>query len=354
MQKGVMRAKCDLNREQLMTSTVLSYGMTNRGLKRVRNEDAFAVAHLNRGIKIESESLNHQFVDTPGSQATIIAIADGMGGIPGGLQAAQIAIATFISHMRQKARWLRTTDSVHDVDLNRDLRRAIEAVQEAMHEHTRIHPSLRGMGTTLTACQIEGTSATFTHLGDSRAYLLREGEFTQLTTDHNVRSRMIAQGLLEPGETKTRLQNVIYNFLGGSEHHKPQAEIRRLTLQDGDRLLFCTDGLNKHISDEQIAAVLRNDTLSTQSAVDHLISRALQKGGSDNVTVVVANIAILNSPNDFVVSTESTVVETRKLDAAKENRSQRTVRSTSSLRANDNNEIQSQQCSPAPTTHARI
>jgi protein phosphatase len=167
------------------------------------------------------------------------------------------------------------------------------ALNEAIAENRR----LAGMGTTLTICYTTGPELFVLHAGDSRAYLHRGGTLKRLTRDHTVSQELIDAGLAEPGSRQARAtRHVLTNYLGGPSDELNVDVIQR-RLADGDRLLLCTDGLTDLVPDAEIAQVL-NAHPRPDDACSTLVDLALQRGGRDNVTVIVANYSIPESATD--------------------------------------------------------
>ena len=154
-------------------------------------------------------------------------------------------------------------------------------------ERGRRDPALRGMGTTLTAARSLGRDLLITHVGDSRAYLLRAGRLHRLTRDHTYAQLLVDTGQLAPADVaSSRHRHVLTNALGGSSEDV-QVDIDRLQLEDGDRLLLCSDGLTDLVDDATITSILL-ETTGSSDACERLVQRALDSGGRDNVTVIVA------------------------------------------------------------------
>lgn len=147
------------------------------------------------------------------------------------------------------------------------------------------------MGSTLTAACGIGADLFLVHVGDSRAYLCRGGQLEQLTTDHTLAQKMVETGLLRPEAARTaRMRHVLTNVLGGNQPGV-EVETQKLRLADGDRLLLCTDGLNEMVTDEQIVELLRLNP-QPDTACQALVNAALNHGGKDNITVVLAAYSI--------------------------------------------------------------
>jgi serine/threonine protein phosphatase PrpC len=197
-------------------------------------------------------------------------VADGMGGHRGGQVASQVALET----MEELA--TEGPGSLAD-----HVRRANRAVWDRSVEDER----LSGMGTTLTAARIDGGSARIAHVGDSRAYLLRDGMLRQLTTDHTLVARMVKSGEITEAEADVHPhKNVLTRALGTDE--EVEVDEDSLALLDGDRLLICSDGLTGMVTEDQMQAILENSD-HAQQAADRLVKAANRAGGIDNISVVV-------------------------------------------------------------------
>ena len=197
-------------------------------------------------------------------------VADGMGGHRGGQVASQVALEAMEGLATEGRGSL--ADHVH---------RANRAVWDRSVEDER----LSGMGTTLTAAQIDGASALIAHVGDSRAYLLRDGSLQQLTTDHTLVARMVKSGEITEAEAEVHPhKNVLTRALGTDE--EVEVDEDSIALVDGDRLLLCSDGLTGMVTEDQIQAILENSD-QPQQAADRLVKAANRAGGVDNITVVV-------------------------------------------------------------------
>jgi protein phosphatase len=165
--------------------------------------------------------------------------------------------------------------------LAEQVRRANRAVWDRSVEDER----LSGMGTTLTATRIDGGSALIAHVGDSRAYLLRDGSLQQLTTDHTLVARMVKSGEITEAEAEVHPhKNVLTRALGTDE--QVEVDEDSIALVDGDRLLLCSDGLTGMVTEDQIQAILETSE-RPQQAADRLVKAANRAGGIDNITVVV-------------------------------------------------------------------
>jgi protein phosphatase len=182
----------------------------------------------------------------------------------------------------------------HEVE---DLKERVELVfrrmDRALLERARAEPGCKGMGTTLTGAYTVGPHAFIAHVGDSRAYLYHQGDLTQLTRDHTLAQECRDLGL--PVLARS-WYHTLTNCLGGG-NKEIRVEFHHLGLEHGDRLLLCTDGLTDMVSDVEIAGILARHT-HPQEAAQALVDLALERGGKDNVTVVLAQYAIDGSGHE--------------------------------------------------------
>jgi serine/threonine protein phosphatase PrpC len=249
---------------------VEAFGITDVGRKRKHNEDAYAL-DLNEGLFI---------------------VADGMGGHAAGEVAAKITVETigeFIAATRQKeeATWpFRYNHALH-FNSNR-LAIAIEKANERVMAAVAAQPWLKGMGTTVVAGLLNEEILSLAHVGDSRAYLYREGALTRLTDDHSWVHEQVAAGILTEEEAKSHpLKNVVTRALGGGPSVSP--DLRELSFSPSDLFLFCSDGLTTMLGDEEIRDAVAADG-DPQALCRTLVDMANDKGGVDNITVVVVQV----------------------------------------------------------------
>ncbi|MFC7448347.1 PP2C family protein-serine/threonine phosphatase [Rhodococcus daqingensis] len=212
--------------------------------------------------------------------ARLLALADGMGGHAAGEVASQLMIAA-LAHL---------DDDEPGEDLLGKLEAATRAGNAAIADQVEEEPELDGMGTTLTAILFAGSKLGLVHIGDSRAYLLRDGALTQITRDDTFVQSLVDEGRITAEQAHTHPQrSLIMRALTGNEI-EPTLTVREA--RAGDRYLLCSDGLSDVVSDETIAEVLREG--GHGEAADRLIELALRSGGPDNVTVVVADVIDLD------------------------------------------------------------
>jgi PPM family protein phosphatase len=250
--------------------SVNAFGLTDVGRKRKHNEDSFAI-DLGEGLCV---------------------VADGMGGHAAGEVAAKITVETiaeFIAATSQKeeATWPFRYNHQYDFNSNR-LIVAIEKANERVMTAVSQQPSLKGMGTTVVAAVFNGSRLSLAHVGDSRAYRLRAGEFMQLTDDHSWVHEQIAAGILTEEEAKSHpLKNVVTRALGGGS--TVVADIQEQKIEPGDRYLLCSDGLTTMLSDAEIRDALEHTT-DLEQACRELLDRANERGGLDNITVILVAV----------------------------------------------------------------
>ncbi|HSF15206.1 MAG TPA: protein phosphatase 2C domain-containing protein [Vicinamibacteria bacterium] len=271
--------------------------LTDTGKVREQNEDHFYVARVGRRIdtiltNIPSGDVPAHFDET----GYVIIVADGMGGAQGGEVASRLAIATLVNIIISVPDWILRLDEEHAQEVMERAAGYYRRVNLALLERARVEPRLRGMGTTMTATYSLGDDLFVANVGDSRAYIFRDGRLQLLTRDQTQAQLLADVGAIGQSEVaRHRLRHVLTNALGGSEKEL-RVDVQRLKLADGDRLLVCTDGLTDMISDEEIAELLRDQ--SSEKACHELVNRALAKGGKDNVTVVVARYSIPDLEDD--------------------------------------------------------
>jgi serine/threonine protein phosphatase PrpC len=183
--------------------------------------------------------------------------------------------------------WLLRLGGSGEASVRRDCTGAPRRPDACVYAAAASDPELRGMGTTLTMAYSCGTDLFVAHVGDSRCYLLRGGALQRLTRDDTLVQQMIEKGILAPERAAAHsLRHVITNVVGGTSPGV-HTEVHRLSLEPGDVLLLCTDGLTTMVADDRIAEVLQASS-SPSTACEQLVRLANEQGGKDNVTVIVA------------------------------------------------------------------
>jgi PPM family protein phosphatase len=271
-------------------STLDSAGATHCGRVRKTNEDAFVIAMLQRSLLIQDANPAAGGWFAGNSAGTLLVVADGMGGQGGGDVASKVAIETVVNHLlncmpwapRRPARGAARGASLSGV--REELATAM-VEGDATVKTAGAQTSTPRMGTTLTMALVLGPIAYVAHVGDSRAYLLRDGQLRRLTRDHTL-AQKLAEESHEPIDPESQLHHILWNSLGASDE-VPEPEIQKLILEASDVLLLCSDGLTKHLTDPQIANVLGMRAPANERCA-MLIESANSAGGTDNITAVVA------------------------------------------------------------------
>ena len=267
------------------------FARTDVGQIREHNEDNFLVADLTRkarGLLVANRSL------VVGPHGSLFAVCDGMGGAAAGEIASQLAVDILYERMVDG---LDGAPPLTRDDLARRLVRAIEAAGLRIFQEAKVDRTRRGMGTTVTAAALVDGHLFFAQVGDSRGYLLRQGELVQLTRDQSLVNQLIEAGQLTEEEAETfEHNNIILQALGTAD--TVQVDLTYCELQAGDVLMLCSDGLSGMVRFDEIREVMR----TTPEPIDTcrlLIERANQAGGHDNVTVIVASFdgESLSRPN---------------------------------------------------------
>jgi PPM family protein phosphatase len=249
---------------------IVSGGVTDVGRVRTNNEDCFRiVAPL------------HLFV-----------LSDGMGGEAHGEIASALAVETVVQHcvdgQKNAAATLYGKQQPGWSDKTRRLSSAVHLANQKIFESAHEHPDQEGMGATLTAAWIDGSRLSIAHVGDSRAYLLRSGSLQQLTSDHSLVAEQVRQGILTPAEAEeSEMQSVLLRALGSQPEIDIDAEEHLLIARD--IVLLCSDGLTRMVIEPEIAGTLQSEPNATRAA-EKLVELANDRGGADNITVVVVRI----------------------------------------------------------------
>lgn len=221
-------------------------------------------------------------------------VADGMGGHAGG----DVASASTVLDL------IHLDHNHHDGDAGTHLADEIQSANSLLSELVHVNPKLAGMGTTVTALLLSGDRLAYAHIGDSRAYRLKDGTFEQMSTDHTFVQRMIDEGRMTEAEAEVHPhKNVLMRVLGDVDA-SPELDLKYFDVTAGERWLLCSDGLN-FVRHEMVEEVIRH-TKSLATAADTLIELTLAAGSPDNVTVVVFDV-VESVPNDTDTAALSTV-----------------------------------------------
>jgi protein phosphatase len=275
-------------------NVLASSARTDTGRKRRRNEDAFVC------------------------EPPLFAIADGMGGA----QAGEVASRLAAESLREGDRGDLST-----------LEQAVELIREAnrrVYAYSSENASTRGMGTTMTVALVDRDRVTIGHVGDSRAYLLRDEQLTQLTQDHSLVAELVRSGRLTPEEAETHpRRSVITRALGTDSD--VEVDVFSVQAREGDLYLLCSDGLTSMITDAEIESILASARANLDDATKRLIEAANHAGGEDNITVVLFELEggapeLAEESENEKTLTESDAVPVLKLEPKRDPRIHRSRR----------------------------
>lgn len=254
---------------------VYAYGMTDRGNVRPGNEDSFAMADLVRGPWDGSGKACW----STSSRGILLAVSDGMGGAKAGEIASALSVEKVLEGMSEATRLARPDGET--------LRRVMVATSREVHEES-LRDDRRGMGATFTAVLVTGQTAYIAQIGDSRAYLIRDGKIGQITHDQSYVQLLVDAGILTPEQAeRSPRRNVILQVMGQAQ--RVNVALGAMDILAGDRILLCSDGLTNVVEDDVILEIAAppNDV---ETAVQALILETKERGAPDNVTVVLAEI----------------------------------------------------------------
>ncbi len=256
------------------------------GHRRSQNEDHFAVFRNRRSTEYVLASLANQDLAVPESCSYAMVVVDGMGGMKSGELASRLALQTMVELASQATSWVTKLTDLDAQQIEQRVTAYVQRIHATLQAHGQSDPLKQDMGTTWTSAHLLGDRAVIVHLGDSRAYLFRDGQLRQITRDDTMAQALIDSGM-DPNSV-SKFNHVLINSFGGG-NKDATATIHDLQLGTDDQLLLCSDGLTDMVPDDDIASVLRRHN-SPQPACDALVSRALENGGKDNVTVVLASV----------------------------------------------------------------
>jgi protein phosphatase len=262
------------------------YGLTDRGKVRPTNEDHFLFCQLKKQMQILATSLPDAESISIGEErlAAFGMVADGVGGGAGGAEASRLAVEALTRYVSESIHTYYTADTTHRDQFAEALRKSALKAHQHLLKQAEANPALQGMATTLTLAIGVWPMLYVVQVGDSRYYLLRGDELTQISRDQTVGQELVDSGAIdEVTASKLKWSSTLSSSIGGSESHPVVTPVRN---DWGYVHLLCSDGLTKHVSDEQIRRRLMEMT-SAQDACEKLVADALEDGGTDNVTVIV-------------------------------------------------------------------
>ena len=271
--------------------------LSHTGHVRSNNEDHFLVTRLGRTLETMITSLPEGDAPKRAEEVNyLMMVADGMGGHAAGEVASRMALSAIVSIALDIPDWILKLDEERKYEIEQRTRARIREVAAMLVKEGAQDPALSGMGTTLTAARSLGRDLQITHVGDSRAYLFRAGVLHRLTRDHTYAQLLVDIGRLPSTDAADpRHRHILTNALGGSDSNV-KIDIDLMTLEDGDRILLCSDGLTEMVNDSAIASILV-EARGAHQACEALVQRALDNGGRDNITVIVAGYRLPQAPD---------------------------------------------------------
>lgn len=263
--------------------------LSHQGRVRTNNEDHYLVARLSRSFESLMTNVPDGVLPTHVHESGYgMLVADGMGGMAAGEVASRLAIQTLVQIVLEVPDWILLVDELSAPELKTRVSEYFQEIDSEISKQQATDPSLAGMGTTMTLAYSLGSEAFVGHVGDSRAYLFRDGTTQQLTQDHTHVQRLVSAGAISRQQAAThRLRGVLTQAIGG-QSGQLRVEVHRLQLRERDRLLLCTDGLTDMVPESSIAEALARERPAQQICQD-LVDLALEAGGRDNVSVCLAH-----------------------------------------------------------------
>jgi serine/threonine protein phosphatase PrpC len=267
--------------------------LSDRGRVRPANEDSYVVFRLGRFLEPLATSIpQHEMPPCTEEHGHVMIVADGVGGLEAGALASRTTLLTALRLILHSPKWaLNFNDPAtrrHEIDLLAVRARGyLAAAQAEIRRQVEQNPGCAGMGSTFTGMYVVGYDAFVLHIGDSKAFVLRNGALQKLTRDHTMAQQIADMGVIRQEDVaKHELQHVLTRAVGAID---AQADFQHFELRDGDRLLLCSDGLTDMVDDSTIASLMSSAPASDR-ACSALIDAALEAGGRDNVTVIVAGL----------------------------------------------------------------
>ena len=264
---------------------------------RPNNEDAYVVCRLGRFLEVLSTNLpEREIPERREESGHLMIVGDGVGGAASGEVASSTALLTLVNSVLRSPKWVLKLDDAdtREGEIRELLARGrlyLQQMHAAIRERQAKDPRHEGMGTTFTSAYTVGDDLFVMHVGDSRAYSLRGGRLFRITSDHTLAQEYADMGQIDPAELENHpLSHVLTRALGGPGE-TIESDVHHREIEDGDRLVLCSDGLTKAASEAQIAEVLKANPTSA-AACRALMDRAIANGAPDNVTVIVAGYTV--------------------------------------------------------------
>jgi serine/threonine protein phosphatase PrpC len=268
------------------------YGLTHPGKIRSENQDHFLICSLRKQMVVHLTSLGEtdSLLGESERLAFLAMVADGVGGGTRGAEASRITLETATQYVSRSMRCYYAAGSTgEDRGFSQALQEAAVECHADLMRRGEEHPENRGMATTLTLFLGVWPRAYLLQVGDSRCYLLRDGQLIQITRDQTMAQELVDLGALKPEDVpSTRLAHTLSSSIGGRQS---SPVVSQFDMTWGTVVLLCSDGLTNHVSDERIRDRLSSMT-SAKQACENLVQEALEGGGSDNITVIVGRSSI--------------------------------------------------------------
>jgi protein phosphatase len=256
------------------------------GLRRSENQDRYVVLRRTRTQQLLFTNVATETLSLPSDEAYAIAVADGMGGVGFGSLASEIAIRTAWDVAGQATSWVMKLENLDSAELTERIEGFVYMLQQAFVNEYRINPQFSNSGTTYTCAYFVSAFAIVAQIGDSPCFMWRDGTMRRISVDHTIEQEFISAGVAP--EIAGKFSHMLTRCLGyESQNARPDSHFMRL--KPGDQMLVCTDGLTDMVPESSIAAAL-DDSPNAQAACDALIKLALDAGGKDNVTAVLARV----------------------------------------------------------------
>lgn len=265
--------------------------LSHQGKVRTNNEDHYLVARYGRSLETLLTNMPQDPIRGKQEENGFgMLVADGMGGMAAGEVASRTAIQALVNLVLHTPDWIFIRNEGQIEEVMRRMGERILQINEQIVRQSREDSDLAGMGTTMTFAASLGLDLILCHVGDSRAYLYRHGKLHQWTRDMTMAQALMEAGAITAAEVATnRFRNVLTQCLG--REGKAEAQLQHVPLEDGDRFLLCSDGLTDMVDDPGIAEVMANVD-DPQQACQALVDLALDHGGKDNVTVIIADYQV--------------------------------------------------------------
>ena len=262
------------------------WGASDIGKQRDSNQDQFLIAQLHKVMRVAQSSFDLGNTTVCGDpMGTLMFVADGIGGGPAGDVASRMAIEEVCRFVLNSMHWLHSEDPYPSEEFVKDLIAAFERTHRIVRRNADSHFERTGMGTTLTLAYIVWPNLYVVHVGDSRCYHRHQDEFLRITTDQTIGQALCEQGVLQPEEVEeSRYGHMLWSCIGAVDD--PTAVIYQRRLAIGDSVLLCSDGVTRHLSDDQLNELMSSN-LTCEEICDAVVGKCNDAGGEDNISIVL-------------------------------------------------------------------